>query len=137
MLPEILYGQEVLAELMMMKENPFWSMLREMLYVSGYFSGTSILKLNSNGNFIWAKAIGNSGGNFVTSMDIDSLKNIYCTGTFYGTVDFDPGVGIANLMIASFRRIYFVKLDSSGTFNWAKNLDGRIAILPTSLKYRC
>jgi len=93
------------------------------------FTGGGILieKLNSTGNFIWAKKI-DVGQGSAQSMVIDSLSNIYFTGMFMGTVDFDPGSGIYNLTHnGGFGDIFVTKLDSAGNFQWAKqigNADG-------------
>src|ERR1051325_1594529 len=57
-----------------------------------------ISKLNKHGNFLWAKQIGgNLSAEQAFSIAIDGLNNIYITGYFEGTVDFDPGAGIFNL----------------------------------------
>jgi hypothetical protein len=51
-----------------------------------------ISKLNPDGGFPWAK---NLGGDYDYGISIttDSSSNIYTTGDFRGTVDFDPGPG--------------------------------------------
>ena len=51
----------------------------------------------ASANFAWAGSIGGiNGGSFeiVDHMAIDSAGNVYATGHFYGTVDFDPGPGV-------------------------------------------
>jgi hypothetical protein len=40
-------------------------------------------------NFTWAKNIGGAGNEEPTSMKTDSAGNLYITGWFAGTVDFD------------------------------------------------
>lgn len=85
-----------------------------------------ILKLDSEGNFIWAKAfVGstnyNSQGN---SISIDTIGNVYTTGYFYDTHDFDPGAGIFNLTSYGGADIFISKLDSMGNFVWAKSIGG-------------
>ncbi len=80
-----------------------------------------ILKLNSSGNFLWAKQFGTSSGQGFYSMVSDDQANIYLTGTFYGTCDFDPGAGIFNLS-ASNSDTYILKLSSSGNLVFAKQL---------------
>src|SRR5262245_21645591 len=56
-----------------------------------------ILKLDSSGNFVWAKQIGGATYDAGESLAIDSIGNVYITGAFSGTVDFDPGAGVFNL----------------------------------------
>ncbi|MFI5203753.1 MAG: SBBP repeat-containing protein [Flavobacteriales bacterium] len=114
----------------------------ENVYTTGFFSGavdfdpgigsdtlTSaggydifITKLGPSGNFIWAKHIGGVLDDYGNSIVSDSLKNIYATGSFNGTADFDPGVGTFNLVSAGGSDIFITKLDSSGNFAWAKQV---------------
>src|SRR5258705_170803 len=58
-----------------------------------------ISKLDGSGNFVWAKRIGGTGDEYGESVTIDyaGSGNVYTTGYFDGTADFDPGVGIFNL----------------------------------------
>jgi hypothetical protein len=111
------------------------------VYTTGYFNGTAdfdpgagivnltstgnydifISKLNTAGNFVWAKNIGGTGYDYARSMAIDASGNIYTTGAFDGTVDFDPGAGIFNL---TSNGGFILKLDASGNYVWAKNLGG-------------
>tara|TARA_B100000809_G_scaffold46556_1_gene40978 strand:- start:1902 stop:4799 length:2898 start_codon:yes stop_codon:yes gene_type:complete len=81
--------------------------------------GTFILKLDSNGNFIWATSIDNGAGRCI---ETDSSDNVYITGEFGGgTIDFDPGPGVYNLTSATINEDVFVlKLSSQMDFIWAK-----------------
>ena len=91
-----------------------------------------ISKLDSSGNFVWAKGLGGTAADVGRSIAVDSSGNVYTTGYFIGTADFDPGVGVANLTSASGsggtdRDVFVSKLDSSGNFVWAKGLGGTAA----------
>lgn len=81
-----------------------------------------VLKLTSAGNFVWVKST--SGGNADgLSIAIDASNNIYTTGSFQFTVDFDPGLSVFNMTnIGSYYNIFISKLDASGNFVWAKRL---------------
>ena len=59
-----------------------------------------ISKLDSLGNFIWAKSISSSGGSSISSMTIDQSANIYMVGGFDGVMDFDPSANTYNLTSA-------------------------------------
>lgn len=81
-----------------------------------------ILKLDTDGNFQWATKLGGPDIEDGLSISVDAIGNVYTTGHFTGTVDFDPGSGIYNLTgSASFyQNTYILKLDASGNFIWAK-----------------
>jgi hypothetical protein len=83
-----------------------------------------ILKLDSNGNFIWAKSLAGTNVSCGTSIDVDGFGNVYSTGHFRGTVDFDPNLGVSNLTPVNSTGIFILKLDSNGNFIWAKGMGG-------------
>jgi Beta-propeller repeat len=56
-------------------------------------SGMFVSKLSANGDFVWAKELGISGN----SISTDVSGNIYVTGDFSGTADFDPSASTSYL----------------------------------------
>ncbi|MDB4324327.1 T9SS type A sorting domain-containing protein [Crocinitomicaceae bacterium] len=86
-----------------------------------------ILKLDSNGNFIWVKSFGGSGVCQGLGITTDALENVIATGDFDVTVDFDPGASTYNLSSSGSRDAYTVKLDVNGNFLWAKSYGGMLA----------
>ncbi len=83
-----------------------------------------ICKLNPTGNFIWAKQLGGNTDDECYSIATDANGNVYTTGYFKGTADFDPGLGTYNLISAGNTDIFVSKLDSTGNFTWAKKMGG-------------
>ena len=81
-----------------------------------------ISKLDSLGNFIWAKSIASSSGSSISSMTIDQSANIYMVGGFDGVMDFDPSANTYNLTSAG-SNVFILKLDSSGNFIWVQQLN--------------
>lgn len=80
-----------------------------------------ILKLNNQGNYVWAKNIGAAVVDAVNGIDVDNAGNIYACGTFVGTVDFDPGVNIANETAPTNTQGTFVlKWNAAGNFIFVK-----------------
>lgn len=86
-------------------------------------SDVFITKYDNNGNFIWAKNF-RGGSVEEVSIAVDNLNNLYITGGFSGTVDFDPGTSINNQISNGGFDIYVVKLNSSGNFIWSKKIGG-------------
>jgi len=83
-----------------------------------------ILKLNSNGDFMWAKRLGNDNLDFASAMALDANGNIFLTGMFKDSIDFDPGTATHNLTSNGAWDIFILKLDNNGNFVWAQNLGG-------------
>jgi hypothetical protein len=81
-----------------------------------------IVKLNSAGNLSWAKSIGDSLYDGISALVLDGLNNIYMTGMFQGTVDFDPNIGVFNLTTVGNKDIFISKLTNAGSFVFAKNI---------------
>lgn len=114
------------------------------VYTTGWFYGTAdfdpsaseanfasvgvtdifISKLDASGNFQWAKSIGGSMDDYGFGIDVDNSGNIYVTGTFQSTVDFDPNAGTLNLTSLGLDDIFVIKLDDSGNLTWAKRMGG-------------
>lgn len=113
------------------------------IYTAGRFSGTVdfdlgtgtskltsngdfdifIQKLDAGGNLLWVKQMGGIGHD-LGRLTVDASGNVYTTGNFEETVDFDPGVGTANLISNGKRDIFIQKLDTKGNFLWVKQMGG-------------
>jgi hypothetical protein len=81
-------------------------------------------KLDRHGNFQWVKTMGGIDNDHGYGIDVDASSNVYTTGKFQATVDFDPGAGVENLMGQSFGDVFVQKLDTDGNLLWAKKLGG-------------
>lgn len=79
-----------------------------------------IVKLNTNGNFIWGQDLGGSGNDVYYDLQFDHLGNVLATGYFQDG-DFDPGPGNSMLSAVAGNDIFVQKLDSSDNFVWAKS----------------
>ena len=78
-----------------------------------------ITKMDSKGELIWAKNIGGDKSDDGRYMSTDLSGNIYITGTFQGTVDFDPGPGLFPLTSQNKDDLFILKLNADGNFLWA------------------
>jgi len=94
-------------------------------HTSNGYDDVFLSMFDSSGNFIWAKTWG--GSNCSTTgqgVALDGSGNVYVTGYFNGTVDFDPGTGVDDHTSIGFRNVFLSKFDSSGEFQWAKTWGG-------------
>jgi len=112
------------------------------VYIGGFFSGTTdfdpgpgtfpittvgstdifVSKLNSSGAFVWAKGIGGTNYDGCYSISLDIPGNVYVTGSFQLTADFDPGAGTYTLTSAGLNDAFITKLDAGGSFVWAEQM---------------
>jgi gliding motility-associated-like protein len=114
------------------------------VYTTGHFTGTMdfdpgpgvfnltskglhdifISKLDANGNFVWAKQLGNTDddANYVLNLDLDG--NIYMVSTFSQTMDFDPGPATYPVTPAFANDVFILKLSNNGNFIWVKEIMG-------------
>ena len=83
-----------------------------------------IQKLNSSGEFIWAKSIGGAAEDRVVSIEVDEFENIYFGGAFEGTIDLDPGVGVSSVTSNGLFDGYVEKLDTDGSYLWGAQIGG-------------
>lgn len=82
-----------------------------------------VLKLDSNGEYLGAEAIGGAAADYSYGITVDSANNIYLTGNFAGTADFDTGPG-ASTLTAQSSDAFVCRLDSAGDLVWARQLGG-------------
>ncbi len=77
-----------------------------------------------NPTLVWVKQMGGSSSDNGTAMAMDASGNVYTTGFFSQTVDFDPSDGTFNLTSNGEYDVFVTKLDAQGNFLWAKQIGG-------------
>jgi len=90
--------------------------------------GTFMLKLNNAGDFLWAKSWSGDKSIFGFSLKVNTSDEVYMTGLFESTTDFDPGPGIYNLYGGFGGYLYVLKLSADGQFKWVRKLQDKIWI---------
>lgn len=70
--------------------------------------------------FSWARQIGGAGEEVGYSVAVNANKEQYITGSFSGTVDFDPGTSVYNLTSNGDQDAFVLKLDRFGNFLWVR-----------------
>jgi hypothetical protein len=83
-----------------------------------------IAKYSSEGEFIWAKQIGDYASENADNIIISSNDELYISGSFDGISDFDPGSGVSTLSTNGWRDIFLLKMNLDGDFIWAKSIGG-------------
>jgi hypothetical protein len=85
------------------------------------------------GRLQWAKDIGGTGIDQANAVVTDGFStvlanyggfNVYVTGSFQGTVNFNPGGTAHNLTAQGTSDVFIASFDSSGNFRWADDLGG-------------
>lgn len=93
------------------------------LTAAGFFDAY-VLKLNSAGNFAWAKSMGGTSYDFGYGITADDFGNVYTTGYFMGSADFDPGSGSDTMVSQGHHDIFIHKMDAAGNYKWARSMGG-------------
>jgi len=113
------------------------------IYVTGYFYGTVdfdisaasdshsaasydvyVTKLNADGSYGWTQTFGGTSSAYGYGISVDDLGNVYVAGTFYNSVDFDPGVGVDNHNSVSGADVFVTRLNADGSYGWTHTFDG-------------
>ncbi len=83
-----------------------------------------ISKLDTDGNYLWAKSIGGSGDERGFSIELDNQGNPYIIGQFTSITDFDPGASVVNMSPVEGIDGFVLKMTSGGVFSWSKQISG-------------
>lgn len=75
-------------------------------------------------SLVWARSMGAAYSDIAYAVTTDADGNVYTTGSFRLTVDFDPGDGVYELTALGSTDIFVSKLDADGNFLWAVNMGG-------------
>jgi Beta-propeller repeat len=115
------------------------------VYITGYFSGTNadfnpggvadshtsagledifLTKINYDGSYGYTKTMGGTGSDYGRSVALDSIDNVYITGSFQETVDFDPGSGTDNHTSKGLDDIFLTKINFDGSYDLTKTMGG-------------
>jgi len=118
------------------------------IYMSGYFTGLNIdldptggtdnhtsngnrdifyTRINSDETYEYSYTFGGSSADSSYSIAVDNSDDIYITGSFYNTVDFDPTGGTDNHTSNGSSDFYVLKMNSNESFNFAYTFGGSSA----------
>ncbi|MFN8321917.1 MAG: SBBP repeat-containing protein [Chitinophagales bacterium] len=116
------------------------------VYVTGYYRGQNVdfdfgsgattvssvggsldiflAKYSSAGQLIWVKSIGGADFEEANDLAIDQSGNVWITGYFQDTADFNPTASINNLIAVGGNDIFLAKYDASGNYLWSGAMGG-------------
>ena len=83
-----------------------------------------LMKLNNDGSYVWTKTFGGTVKDCGYKLAIDAMGNIFLTGFFQDTADFDPGAGTDYKTSAGDCDIFLIKIYSNGDYAWTKTMGG-------------
>lgn len=84
-----------------------------------------VLKLDTAGDFVWARRWGGSGSDTAQHIAVDGAGSVHTAGSFSNVVDFDPGPSRFDLIALPPAADAFVsKLDAAGNLVWARTFAG-------------
>ncbi len=89
------------------------------------FEDMFLAKFDNNGNYLWAKRMGGKLEDRVTKISVDDNGDLYVVGYFSDTIDFDPGTGVAELMVTpnpAATNLVFAKYTANGDYVFAHSL---------------
>jgi hypothetical protein len=103
-------------------------------YVAGSFTGAGsagqtdlfITKLDGNAQVIWKRTAGGAGAEEARGAAVSAAGEVYVTGTFSSTGDFDPGPGRTELTSAGDSDVFLLHLNPQGELVWARRLGGKL-----------
>ncbi len=72
-----------------------------------------VTKYFANGDYAWTQSLGGTSTETVSSMNVAGNGNLFLTGTFKNTVDFDPGAGVVERTSNGYQDMYLLHLNSN------------------------
>jgi hypothetical protein len=109
-------------------------------YVTGVFHGSAdfdaahlasagrsdvfIAKLDTQAHVLWAVAAGGPGDDEGRGIAVTPEGDVYVTGSFAGSADFDPGPGRTELASGGKSAAFLLRLSPQGALVWARRLGG-------------
>lgn len=91
----------------------------ELLITSNAASDVFLAKYSSSGESLWAISLGAEGSDEGRGITTDGAGNVYITGAFSHTVDFDPSENTANVTSNGFFDVFVAKYSADGEYLWA------------------
>lgn len=93
------------------------------IYQTGNDNDGFVAKYDAEGNYIWGFVI-DASERLMANRILAENGNVFITGSFYNSADFDPGINEAMLTtIYDYPNAFFAKYSNEGEYRFAKNID--------------
>jgi len=96
----------------------------EDLRTSNGWQDVFLMKLTPDGSPVWILTLGGIAPDFLSGLALDAAGNIYYTGAFAATVDFNPGPGQDLRTASGGTDIFLTKLFPDGAYAWTLTIGG-------------
>ena len=83
-----------------------------------------VAKYDDTADEKWGATFGGREEDVRPSISVDRAGNVYVTGSFESTADFDPSSGVYELSSHGEEDIFILRLNSAGVLNWASAIGG-------------
>lgn len=93
-----------------------------------------LLKMDSEGKYLWVKHIGGAVAESVTSLDCDVHGNTYMAGNFTGAVNFNPGAVPEIHTSIGYTDAFLLKSGPDGSLGWVRTFAGPLDKMINSVK---
>ena len=89
----------------------------------GIYANLFVQKMDTAGTYVWAKQVGGTYFQYGNSIKVDALGDLYMSGTFSETADFDPGALTSNLTANGYDT-FILKWTAAGSLVWVRQIVG-------------
>ena len=86
-----------------------------------------VVELDTDGNFVWANSVGSDTTGYTEealSIAVDDDGDVFVTGVFADTVDFDPGPAVVEIVAVEHMDMFVTKYNTDGDLVWARSIGG-------------
>lgn len=88
-----------------------------------------LTKINPNGSYSWTKTFAAGETALGKKVTVDETGNIYLSGYFWGSADFDPGQETDIKQSVGNSDIFLTRINKDGTYSWTRTFEPEVVTL--------
>lgn len=89
-------------------------------------SGSFVTKFGADGKYGWTRVFENEGDAFASAMSAGPDGSVFVSGTYAGSIDFDPGQGVNTHTAQGDKEGFVLKLLADGSLGWVRTFVGPV-----------